>query len=101
MRPPVAFLFLLLLGTPHSLAQTTTAAITGVVRTRDGSPAPGAVVVARSSATGVERTAPTGPDGRYRIDLLAPGEWIILARLGDALASEERALRQDALSDRL
>ncbi len=73
-------------------AQSTSASVTGVVRTRDGAPTPGAVVAARSVATGVDRAAPCGRDGRYRIDLLAPGEWTITARLGDALASEPKTV---------
>ncbi len=83
-----ALALLNLLAPRPARAQSTSASIAGVVRTRDGAAAPGATVVARSIATGVERSAPAGPDGRYRIDLLAPGEWTVLARLGDALASE-------------
>lgn len=92
MRRALGFLFLLTLAPPLARAQSTTASIAGTVRTRDGAPAPGAVISARSAATGLERAAPSGPDGRYRIDLLAPGEWIVTARLGDALAGEPRTV---------
>ena len=80
------------LASPPALAQSTSASITGIVRTRDGAPAPGATIVARSVATGAERAGVSGPDGRYRIDLLAPGDWTVVARLGDALASETRTV---------
>lgn len=72
--------------------QTTTASIRGVVRTRDVGPAPGALVLARSEATGAERSASADALGRYRIDLLPPGEWTITARLGDAMASDPRTV---------
>ncbi|HYS04468.1 MAG TPA: carboxypeptidase regulatory-like domain-containing protein [Candidatus Dormibacteraeota bacterium] len=88
--PPIALAVLLLVATSSARAQSTSASITGAVRTRDGLPAPGAVVVARSVATGIERAVPCGPDGRYRIELLAPGDWTVVAHLGDALASEPR-----------
>ncbi len=73
-------------------AQSTTATLTGTVRTRDGSPAPGALVQARSTATGAERSALSDAGGRYRIDLLSPGEWTIVTRLGDALAGDPRTV---------
>ena len=82
----------LVLAVPPAHAQTTTASIRGVVRTRDGGPAPGALVLARSEATGAERSAAADALGRYRIDLLPPGEWTITARLGDALASGPRTV---------
>jgi len=92
VKRSLGLLFLLVAAPEAARAQSTTASIAGTVRTRDGVPAPGAVVTARSAATGLERGAPSGPDGRYRIDLLAPGEWTVTARLGDALAGEPRTV---------
>jgi len=92
VRRAVGFLCLALVAPSAARAQSTTASIAGIVRTRDGAPAPGAMVAARSPATGVERAAPSGPGGRYRIDLLAPGEWTVTARLGDALVSQPKSV---------
>jgi len=75
-----------------AMAQSTSGSITGLVRTRDGGRAPGAVVLARSAATGAERSGIASATGLYRIDLLSPGEWTVVARLGDALASEPRTV---------
>lgn len=88
----VASLGILLLAARPALAQSTTASIRGVVRTRDGGPAPGAVVVARAGSTGAERSTAADDRGRYRFDGLTPGDWTITARLGDALASAPRTV---------
>ena len=90
MRRALALASLLLVASGTTRAQSISASVTGTVKTRDGLPAPGALVTARSTATGAERSAPTGRDGRYRIDLLAPGEWVLTASLGDALASRPK-----------
>jgi len=68
---------------PRADAQSTTGSIAGTVRAGDGTPLPGAIVEARSEETGALRTVPTNAEGRYRIDLLAPGTWSVAAHLGD------------------
>ncbi|HEV8701552.1 MAG TPA: carboxypeptidase regulatory-like domain-containing protein [Candidatus Polarisedimenticolia bacterium] len=90
--PALLCLGLLALSVPQARAQSTTASIRGVVRTRDGGPAPGAVIVARAGSTGAERSASADEQGRYRFDLLSPGDWTITARLGDALSSAPRTV---------
>jgi hypothetical protein len=67
-------------GTPDASAQSTTGSITGTVRGLDGAPLAGATVLARSVETGAERAVISDREGRYRIDLLAPGRWIVTAR---------------------
>lgn len=77
-------LFVLTGGVVSSaLAQSTSGSITGIVRGLDGAPLPGATVLVRSEETGAERAAISGREGRYRIDLLAPGRWVIAAHLGE------------------
>jgi hypothetical protein len=53
----------------------------------------GAVVQARSEASGATRTVITDEDGQYRIDSLSPGTWTVVARLADGAASESRVVR--------
>jgi hypothetical protein len=74
---------LLLLGASGVAAQTTTASLTGTVRDTRGTPVSEAVVQARSEETGEVRTAVTDARGAYRIDLLGPGRWTVLARSAD------------------
>lgn len=90
--PVLLSLGFLLPAVSAARAQSTTASIRGAVRMREGGPAPGALVLARSAATGAERAVTADALGRYRIDLLSPGEWTITARLGDALASGPRTV---------
>ncbi len=75
-------------GVEDLLAQTTSSAVVGTVRTREGETVPGAVVEIESPRTGAVRTALTDRFGAYRIDLLAPGQWKVGARLAGAEASE-------------
>ncbi len=77
---------------PQAWAQTTTAAITGTIRTQQGSPLPGAVVQARSESTGAVRTAVADAEGRYRIDLLEPGTWKVWGRIEGGVAGEARVV---------
>ncbi|MGH9869912.1 MAG: carboxypeptidase regulatory-like domain-containing protein [Candidatus Polarisedimenticolia bacterium] len=86
---------LLILGGVPVRAQTVSASVTGVVRGADGSPLPGVVVEARSEATGALRTATTRADGRYRLEGLEPGAWMVVPRRpeeGGARLSEPRAI---------
>jgi len=83
---------LLLLAAAPLTAQITTSAITGVVRDKAGEPVVGAVVEARSEDTGALRSAVTDVEGRYRIDLLNPGAWVMRATSGADQISESRAM---------
>ncbi len=49
-----------------------------------------AVIQARSQSTGVLRVAESDSKGHYRLDLLSPGTWIVLAQLSDGRASAPR-----------
>lgn len=49
----------------------------GVVRDKTGAVLPAAKVIAAHAATGVERHALTGDEGRYRIAVNAPGNYIL------------------------
>src|SRR5262252_8333755 len=61
-------------------AQSISASLLGRVVTKSGTAVPAAIVQARSDASGATRTSSTDGDGRYRIDLLAPGTWSVVAR---------------------
>ena len=73
----------LLSGPRGAHAQSTTGSLTGTVVSGEGTPLPGATVEARSAETGAVRGAITDAAGRFRIDLLAPGPWTVVARLGE------------------
>ncbi len=80
------------LAAPALLAQTTSATLVGVVRTQQGVPIPDARVQARSDSTGILRSAVTDVLGRYRIDLLSPGTWSVLASLPNGQSGEPRTV---------
>jgi hypothetical protein len=73
-------------------SQTSSASLTGLVRTESGDPVRDAVVSARSASNGQVRTTVTDERGRYRLDSLAPGEWLAMARVPDGAISEARAV---------
>jgi outer membrane receptor for ferrienterochelin and colicin len=79
----IPMLLLLWLGTPRTLAQITTGGISGKVVDDKGEPFPGVTVTARSAATGVERSASTGKDGRYSILGLPPATYVVQAIAGE------------------
>jgi len=89
----VAGLALLALAAGPSAAQTAGAALTGTVRDESATPVAGAVVQARAAATGAVRAATTDERGTYRIELLAPDSWTVVARLADGSISAPRAVR--------
>ncbi len=74
-------------------AQSTSGALSGTVRAAGGGPVDGAVVQAHSESTGTLRTGVTDEDGRYRIDLLSPGAWTVVARLADGGLSTTRTVQ--------
>ena len=81
-----------LLAAPSVYAQTTTSILVGTVRGDQGIPISGALVQAHSNSTGVLRSAAADTRGRYRIDLLAPGTWTVVARLPNGQSSEPRTV---------
>ena len=84
-------------------AQTTSATVTGVVRSRAGEPVAGAVVEAHAPDTGVTRRVESGAEGRYRIEALSPGRWVIRATVGGQPVGDPRSitlrLQQTAVLD--
>jgi hypothetical protein len=73
-------LFVLVPFVPSSLAQTT-GAIGGIIQDANAGGLPGVTVTARNSATGLERTGVTGPEGRYVLAALPPGTYELRAEL--------------------
>src|SRR5262249_8239074 len=68
------------------------ASLLGRVVTKSGTAVPAAIVQARSDASGATRTSSTDGDGRYRIDLLAPGTWSVVARSPEGVLSDSRSV---------
>src|SRR6266481_1967952 len=62
-----------------ALAQTdyATATLRGTVTDPQGAVVPGATVTATNSATGISKTAKSGPDGSYQISALPPGAYSV------------------------
>ena len=71
-------LILCLLAPAAALAQS---AVSGVVRDQSGAVVSGAAVVVRSAA-GVEQQTVTGPDGRFTVDRVVPGQTTLVVRAG-------------------
>lgn len=76
--------------------QTTTAAvIAGVITDATGAALPGAAIVVRDVATGRERTAVSGPDGKYTIEAAGTGTYLVLVtRLGFSEAARTVVVTQ-------
>ena len=62
-----------------ALAQTDTAALSGLVTDPSGASVSDAAVRLQNTATGSVRSGISGSDGRYQFTLLAPGEYEISA----------------------
>ncbi|MBA3297569.1 MAG: carboxypeptidase regulatory-like domain-containing protein, partial [Acidobacteria bacterium] len=73
--PKRAFILFLLLVTSFvtGVAAQTAATVSGIVLDPSGAVVPGVTVTAKSGATGLLRTAVTGPEGRYVLAQLPPG----------------------------
>ena len=70
-----------LLSLPFSLsAQTTTGTVRGVVRDQNGGPLTEAVIEARDTVTGVQRSTSTRSDGSYVLAGLAPATYEVSVR---------------------
>jgi hypothetical protein len=80
------------LGAPVQ-AQTASATLAGKVLTEDGEPVSDAVVRARFESTGAVRTTVSDASGRYRISGLSPGQWTVVAQLGEGALSETRVVQ--------
>src|SRR5688500_18077791 len=65
---------------PRAEAQTA-ATISGTVHDPSGAVLPGVMVTAKNGATGLSRTSVTGPEGRYVIAQLPPGDYELRAEL--------------------
>ena len=73
-------------------AQSTSSSLKGTVRDTDRRPVPDVAVQALSRSSGIVRNAITDSTGSYRIDLLPPGTWIVVARREDGATSESRTV---------
>jgi len=73
-------------------AQSTSASLAGRVLGLDGRPVADAVVRVRSDETGLVRNDVCDQRGRYRIDLLSPGRWTVVAQQGDGAVSESHTV---------
>ena len=79
MRLILPLLLVTALVTPA--AAQTSATVSGTVRDPSGAVLAGVTVTAKSGATGLTRTAVTGPEGRYVLPQLPPGEYELRAEL--------------------
>jgi hypothetical protein len=91
LRWSAAFLLGIALGAAPARSQSASSTLKGTVRDSAGKPVAKVVVQARSQGTGVLRIAQTDTQGRYQFDLLTPGEWMVVAQLGDGRSSVPRA----------
>lgn len=80
---------------PAAWAQTqaTSGNIQGVVRDPDGEPLPGVTVTVTSAETGRTRTTVTSATGTYRVPLLPPGMYTVLAEMDGFQPVEFREIR--------
>jgi len=74
-------LFISMLGAGTAAAQTTAAALTGVVTDDSGAAVPGASVTVRNTGTGAVSRATTDAAGRYSLPGLDPGDYEVRVEL--------------------
>src|SRR5919112_924426 len=79
MRAILPLLLVTTLVTPA--AGQTAATVSGTVHDPSGAVLAGVTVTAKSGATGLTRTAVTGPEGRYVLPQLPPGEYELRAEI--------------------
>ncbi len=91
LRWSVAILLGIALGLAPARAQSASSTLKGIVRDSTGKPVAKVVVQVRSQGTGVLRLAETDSLGRYQIDLLSPGEWMVVAQTSDGRSSGPKA----------
>ncbi len=71
-----------LLGLAPSLAHAqATGSVSGTAKDESGAVLPGVTIEARNTATNDVRSATTGPDGYYTIQLVKPGSYVVTASL--------------------
>jgi hypothetical protein len=83
---------LILAGMGRAWGQTTSGTVRGAVSSSDGRTIPEAFVQARSSSTGMVRTAVTDAAGTYALEGLPPGEWLVVARLANGQVGESQTI---------
>ena len=83
-----ALLASVILATLPVVAQTASSSLRGTVLEEDGKPSVGAIVQARSIATGAVRVATTDESGRYILQALPVGQWTVVARSTAGAVSE-------------
>lgn len=89
---PLAVALATLLTLPI-FAQTDQARFAGTVTDATGAVVSGAIVAAKSSKTGAERTATTGASGQYVITNLLPAEYSLTAKSAGLSTHEAQKLR--------
>jgi outer membrane receptor protein involved in Fe transport len=77
-----------------TLALAAPAPVSGVVKDPTGAIVPGASVIVKP-ASGSERSALTGPDGRFTVDLPADGDVIVIVRAGGFAEKSHRVVTGD------
>src|SRR5262245_15409497 len=88
---------LVMLLSAHPIAAQTTGSITGRVLDGTGAPLSGVTIAATSTSLPGIRTTATGPDGRYWIPSVPPGEYRVRASLsGFRSADKFASVRLDA-----
>jgi hypothetical protein len=85
-------ILVIFLGVSLAYGQSASATLAGKVLTESGDPVAGAVVQARFETSGAVRTAVSDRRGRYRMEGISPGRWIVVARVGDGGLSDTRTV---------
>jgi hypothetical protein len=83
-----ALLAFVILATLPVVAQTASSSLRGTVLEEDGKPSVGAIVQARSIATGAVQVVTTDESGRYILQALPVGQWTVVARSTAGAVSE-------------
>src|SRR5699024_4257510 len=74
--------------------------LTGRVTDPQKSPVPGATITIRSNATGATWTVTSGPDGRFSVPMLPPGEYSADVQLAGFARWEANPIALQAGQDR-
>lgn len=100
---PSTVLVAALLAAAPAPAQTAGSSLRGKVRAENGSVVAGAIVQARSDATGAVRVTTADDKGRYQLSAIPVGSWTIVARTAEGGVSEsvvvELRLQATAVQD--
>src|ERR1041385_1539170 len=83
MTAVLAMVSMLFLTGSVSAQVTGTGSLSGTVRDKNGAVVSGAPVTATNKSTGLTRSATTGDDGNYRIDLLPAGRYDVKVSAGN------------------